>query len=72
MIDRITGFFKSLNHFFQFFNGLMEDMTYFVPMYIQGALAMLLFFAFVVLAVKLVKGILEVIKTILTSIFFFI
>lgn len=71
MIDRAAGFFKSLNHFFEFLDGILADATYFIPLYVQGALAMLFFFAFIILACKLVKGIFEIIKSVLTSIFFF-
>lgn len=72
MIDRIKGFWDSLVHFFTFFDDLMADVTYFVPPYIQGALLMFIFFALIILACKLVKGIIEVAKSLLASIFFFI
>ncbi len=72
MINRIIGFFQSLSHFFEYLNDMLGELTTFVPAYIQGALAMLFFFAAIILMCKLVKGIIEVAKTILKSIFFFI
>lgn len=71
MLDRLQGFWESLVHFFSFLGDLMVNIAFFVPPYVQGALYMLVFVATTILAIKIVKGLIDIIKTVLTTVFFF-
>lgn len=71
MIKRIISFFQSIGSFFDYINDMLGELVSFVPSYISGALAMLFFFAAVILMVKLVKGLIDVVKSLLASVFSF-
>lgn len=61
MIDRLLGFWQSIKHFFQFFFSVLGEIQAFVPVYIQGALAVVFACAVILFIVKLVNGFLKVV-----------
>lgn len=63
MIERTLGLWQSIKHFFQFLNTILAELSGFIPLYIQGALALVFFFAVVLFIVKFVTGLLKVIST---------
>lgn len=61
MIDRLLGFWQSIRHFFQFFFSILGEIGAFVPVYIQGALAVVFACAMILFIAKLIKGFLNVV-----------
>lgn len=63
MIERTLGLWQSLKHFFQFLFSLINEAQTFIPVYIQAALALVIFFAVVLFIVKFVTGFLKLVST---------
>lgn len=63
MIERSLGLWQSIKHFFEFFYAMLDEVTGFIPYYIQAALGVVIFFAIVLFIVKFVTGFLKLVST---------